>query len=259
MLRDDSFSWFNARRYLDKIENLDPSIPDPKLSKYVNADTDKHSRAGLVDLTYGHEWRSDLFDVFNAAEQAGFPMNADLNSGNPIGFGMGALTIKESLRVSSSSAYLRNAPPNLAIVTDAQVGRILFDGSDAIGVATVDGKKFFASKEVVLSAGAINTPQLLMLSGIGPKDELTKHDIQVRQHLPQVGANLQDHPYTPITIALRRDDRTPPGNQPQAPTPMAFLKSQTSLSSTEFDALPSETRQFLASKTVPSFELIAVS
>lgn len=210
-------------------------------------------------MSYGQDWRSDLEEIFHAAEQSGLPLNADLNSGQPIGLGLGALTIKDALRVSSSSVYLKNVPANLKIVTNCQVARIIFEGSVAAGVEDIRGRQFSAKKEVILSSGAINTPQLLMLSGIGPRDELGRHGIETLQHLPQVGMNLQDHPYTPITVALKRSTKTPAGNPPQAPTPMAFLKSEASLASPEFRNLPPSTQAFLQADTVPSFELIGVS
>lgn len=86
---------------------------------------------------------------------------------------------------------------NLTVETNAQVQRIVFEGKRAVGVEFKQGKQVRtvkANKEVLLSAGAFQSPQLLMLSGVGDSDELKKHGIPVVHHLPGVGKNLQDHP-----------------------------------------------------------------
>ena len=176
LVEDESFSWRNARRCLDKIENLDPTIPNVKLKKYVDAkvegrshsltcpwrDMDKltnrsdHSTTGSVPLTYGESWLHNVGDIFVAAEQSGLPTNKDVNSGNPMGMGMGSVCISRGQRVTSAIAYLTDPPANLTILTHASVGRLLFTDKRAVGVETVDGRRFDLGKEVVISGGALN-------------------------------------------------------------------------------------------------------
>ncbi|XP_077181650.1 choline dehydrogenase, mitochondrial [Paroedura picta] len=134
----------------------------------------------------------------NAAQQAGYPFTNDMNGFQQEGFGWMDMTIHQGQRWSTASAYLRPAllRPNLSAEENTLVTKILFKGPKAIGIEYVkDGEKktIFANKEVILSAGAINSPQLLMLSGIGNADDLKKLGIPVICHLSGVGQNLQDH------------------------------------------------------------------
>jgi len=108
------------------------------------------------------------------------------------------LIVRDGRRQSvfRSYTYPRMAQPNLTVLTNAQVARLLFDGDKVVGVDVVlDGqpRQFRAEREVVLSLGAVNTPKVLMQSGLGPASELARHGIAVRQHLPGVGQNHQDH------------------------------------------------------------------
>ena len=108
------------------------------------------------------------------------------------------LIVRDGKRQSvfRSYTYPRMAQPNLTVLTNAQVARLLFDGDKVVGVDVVlDGqpRQFRAEREVVLSLGAVNTPKVLMQSGLGPASELARHGIAVRQHLPGVGQNHQDH------------------------------------------------------------------
>ncbi|HUG04107.1 MAG TPA: choline dehydrogenase [Steroidobacteraceae bacterium] len=133
-----------------------------------------------------------------AARQAGYPQTADVNGHQQEGFGRFDMTVGGGNRCSTANAYLRPAMrrPNLAVRTRALATRILFDGSRAIGIEYRQGdaiRTVRARREVILSAGSINSPKLLKLSGIGPAAELRKHGIIVLSDLPGVGENLQDH------------------------------------------------------------------
>jgi choline dehydrogenase-like flavoprotein len=134
-----------------------------------------------------------------AARQAGYPIARDISGGLEEGFGWCDLSIVDGWRQSAADAYL--APivgrPNLDVVTDAMVLRVLMDGDRCNGVEYQVGAETFVggcTGEVVLAAGTVGTPQLLMLSGIGPADHLEDHGIEVVADLPGVGANLHDHP-----------------------------------------------------------------
>ena len=143
--------------------------------------------------------RSELVDAFiEGAAELGFPRNDDFNGLEQEGAGYYQLTTRNGLRCSAADAYLKPARrrPNLAVETDAHATRILFDGARACGVAFrrrgVE-REARAAREVLVSAGSLQSPQLLQLSGIGPGDLLNRHGIPVRRDLPGVGANLQDH------------------------------------------------------------------
>ncbi len=141
-----------------------------------------------------------LTPVFlEAAEQAGLSATDDFNGASQQGFGLYQTTTREGQRCSSAKAYLKpvRARKNLTVITKAMASRVVFEGDRASAVVyTVAGKGGFceaASKEVILCGGSINSPQLLMLSGIGPAASLQQLGIDVIQDLPGVGGNLQDH------------------------------------------------------------------
>ena len=134
-----------------------------------------------------------------AAQAAGYKFNPDYNGADQEGVGFFQLTSKNGRRCSAAVAYLNPARKreNLQIITHAQVEQIVLDGRRATGVTYTDraGNKqtVTAAREVILSGGAINSPQLLMLSGIGEAAQLAEHGIQVQQDLQGVGKNMQDH------------------------------------------------------------------
>ncbi|XP_073900061.1 choline dehydrogenase, mitochondrial [Castor canadensis] len=133
-----------------------------------------------------------------AAQQAGYPFTEDMNGFQQEGFGWMDMTIYEGKRWSTACAYLHPAlsRPNLRAEAQTLVSRVLFEGTRAVGVEYLkngQSHRVYASREVILSGGAINSPQLLMLSGVGNADDLKKLGIPLVCHLPGVGQNLQDH------------------------------------------------------------------
>lgn len=200
----------------------------------------------------------DLDKVYTAAEQVGWKTNKDVNNGDPIGFGMGMACVYKDQRLTSASTYLVQPPPNLTIITSAHVARIILEGKRATGVLTIDDRMFSAKKEVIISAGALNTPQTLQLSGIGPSEDLTKHGIDIVHELPMVGKNLKDHVTSNVSIARRRDPSFPYQQAPQGPSPMGFFKLQRALESKEYKDLPMSVKKFLQAPTVPHYEVASV-
>ena len=133
-----------------------------------------------------------------SCQELGMPYNPDFNGPVQEGAGAYQTTIRDNRRCSAATAYLRPARkrPNLTVVTGALVLRVLFEGRRAVGVEySVGGAAQVAraESEVVVTSGAIGTPKLMMLSGVGPADHLRGHGIDVVQDLPGVGQNLQDH------------------------------------------------------------------
>lgn len=134
----------------------------------------------------------------DAAQQAGYPFNPDFNGGQQEGVGLYELTQKNGERWSAARAYLHSVAnrPNLTVVTGIHVDRVRLDGGRATGVEWRAGGRsgtLRATREVLLCGGAINSPQLLLLSGIGPEHALQRHGIPIQHVLPGVGENLQDH------------------------------------------------------------------
>ncbi|WP_404710064.1 choline dehydrogenase [Sphingomonas sp. MMS24-J13] len=153
---------------------------------------------GKLHTKYG-PLRNPLHAAFlKAAQQAGYPLTDDINGGQQEGFGRMDMTVHKGRRWSAANAYLKPAMarPNLRVVTHALASRILLEGKRAVGVAYTRGgteHRAMARREVIVSGGPINSPQLLKLSGIGPAAELRALGIPVVHDLPGVGENLQDH------------------------------------------------------------------
>jgi choline dehydrogenase len=167
-----------------------------------------HGKVGplhVEDRLFTHELSQRWVD---AAVEWGLPDNDDFNGACQIGAGAYQVTCHDGWRCSVADAYLKPVldRPNLTVSVNSQVTQILFDGTRASGVVYVrDGvtNTVQAQTEVILSGGTINSPQLLLLSGIGPAEQLRAHGIPVRVDLPGVGANLQDHTMTPIVWATQ--------------------------------------------------------
>jgi choline dehydrogenase len=155
------------------------------------------------------EWLPDQRAFYNAGRAAGFPDCADFN--RPKGWGVGPVPFNDrgSIRWSTAIAYLNPARHrlNLTIRPQSRVRRIIFDRDRATGVELISGGEKFVveGEEIILSAGAICSPHLLMLSGVGPADQLRRFDIPVVRDLPGGGRNLRDHPYCNVTWRTRAD------------------------------------------------------
>jgi choline dehydrogenase len=183
-------------------------------------------RIGPADETYrgrdGHlvvtdpEWRHPLAEAFiQGAVEHGIPVNPDYNAGRQEGINYAQRAILDGRRVSAARAFLAPAKrrANLAVRTGAHVTRIELEGRRAVGVTYLHGgrtgkpRMVRARREVILSGGAYNSPQILLLSGIGPGAELDAHGIPPRHVLAGVGEGLQDH-YTSRTVARVKNART---------------------------------------------------
>lgn len=156
-----------------------------------------HGDKGPLKLTTPKNENPLFSAFFESVQEAGYPLTDDVNGAQQEGFGKFDQAIYRSRRMNSARAYLHPVKkrPNLTVLTKAMVHRILFDGKKAIGVEFKKGGKVqkVYGNEIISCGGAINSPKLLQLSGIGNADELKQHNIEVVKHLPGVGENLQDH------------------------------------------------------------------
>lgn len=210
-----------------------------------------------MHVSYTDKWFGVAKDLWKAAEESGLGLSSDNNGGNPLGMGIGQVCIHDGLRITSSSAYLAKVPENLTIQSEAHIASIILKGKAATGVSTVGGREYRAKKEVIVSCGSLSTPQLLLVSGIGPIPELERHGIEPLHDLPQVGRHLQDHACTSVGIVVKKKVYGD-GWVNQKPTPMGWFKSEVVLSSDEFRDLPQDIRTYLKRSTVPTWELAAV-
>ena len=213
---DDSWSWDNSLPYfklhedhhkggdaLHGAKGTAPGVLQGDESAYGTAM--RHLQAGGEWRVEKQRLRWDVLDAFaQAAQQAGIPATDDFNRGTNEGVGYFEVNQKSGWRWNTAKAFLRphcEGRPNFELWTSAQVTRLLIeaqpDGSQrCTGVQVWNGHEMViahASKEVVLSAGAIGSPQILQLSGIGPAALLRQHGMEVKVDLPGVGGNLQDH------------------------------------------------------------------
>ena len=158
-----------------------------------------------------------------ATQAAGFPFTHDMNSPESTGVGYYPLNRVDGIRMSTALTYLRMARHrlNLTIKADALARRVLFDGVRAVGVEAESGGDLFRieADEVVLCGGAINSPQLLMLSGVGPREHLAEVGVPLVHHLPGVGQNLRDHP---AVFMLFRSAKPIPADAPALQVGMRY-------------------------------------
>jgi choline dehydrogenase len=186
----DGWTWDDVRPYFLKAENNERGA------------SENHAVGGPLNVADERSPRRLTARFLEAAEAAGIPRVPDYNGPEQDGASPVQVTQRNGARFSAADAYLRPnmKRPNLEVLTGATVLGVAFQGDRAVGVRVAKrrGEKLVrADREVILSAGAIGSPQLLMLSGIGPEEHLLKAGVSVRNDLPGVGENLQDHPYVP--------------------------------------------------------------
>ena len=192
-----------------------------------------------------------LYRAFlDAAEQAGYARTADINGYRQDGFGVDNMTVSGAVRWGTNRAYLRPARgrSNLEVVTGALANRVVVEGNRAAGVVYTRGERSIsarANREVILSSGAIGSPHLLMLSGIGPPDVLRAQGVEVKNALPGVGENLMDH----VSVGVRHECLEPVSRQ-RAARPLGRLKA--GLQWILFKSGDAATNQFEASGYVRS-------
>eukprot|EP01083_Nonionella_stella_P031573 86461_1 len=171
-----------------------------KAENSSRGENDYHGSDGPLGVTTGTS-ENELYDAFTeAGVQCGYPRTEDLNGAQQEGFGRMDMTIKDGRRCSASRAYLHpiTKRENLTVITDALCTRLEWDKKRVIGVNAVHAKRkgeetLVRGKETILSGGSLNSPQLLMLSGIGDPEHLKEIGINPKVSLPGVGQNLQDH------------------------------------------------------------------
>lgn len=189
-------------------------LPSFKKSEHnENIANEYHGKNGLLNVTFPKYFQTPFAQAFvEACKETGIPENKDYNGEKQEGASLFQFTIKDGMRHSAATAFLKPALhcANLTVITNALVKQILIEHEKATGVEYITGKnstqKVYASKEVILSAGAFQSPQLLMLSGIGDAEELNAHGITVKKDLPGVGKNLQDHLFVTISSLSKQQE-----------------------------------------------------
>ncbi|KAJ4349233.1 hypothetical protein N0V95_004769 [Ascochyta clinopodiicola] len=277
---DEAWGWETVQRDYAAIETYDftgaegyegLARPQPGL----------HGVSGKVKVGLPPLLEKGVREGMQALAGAGEKVNLDPNSGDPVGMSVFPYSYSKDGRSTSALAHLRDAGRNLEVWTDASVGRILWsDGGERVsGVEVADGRRVYATKEVILCAGAIDSPRLLLVNGIGPRSELENVGVAVKQDLPGVGKHLQDHVLAFMSVEvdgavndrwafesnetlmseaaeLWEKDKTGALALQQSCLWGGFLKHPDLTSFPEYAALPASTREFLAKDDVPTYEFI---
>ena len=187
------WGWEDVLPVFKAIENFDGGASETR------GDT------GLLDVVENYERNPIQEDMLAGAVETGIPFNADYNSGDVEGVSRMQLTVRDSKRFNTWHAYLKPVAqhPNLSLITGAHVRRLVLEDGVVTGVEfDLNGERqTLYAPETVLAAGAINSPELLLRSGIGPAEELRQVGIETVHDLPGVGKNLQDHLLSPVIFS----------------------------------------------------------
>jgi choline dehydrogenase len=193
---NDGWSWDDVLPYFLKSENR------------VGATDRHHAKGGKLWVSDPQVQHPTSRDFIEAGTRIGLPRNRDINGERQEGIGFLQFTIRNGKRQTSADAFLSGAGKNLTVAAGALVHRLRIEGNRATGVEYSQGGETIvakAAREVILSAGTIDSPKLLMLSGIGPGALLKEQGIDVVKDLPGVGRNMQDHMYIHYTVDTTRD------------------------------------------------------
>ncbi|KAK7440093.1 GMC oxidoreductase [Colletotrichum acutatum] len=263
---------------IERLENLHLNDLSKEWAEYVKPDPKYHGFSGPIDVSIGHVERETKAFI-DAGVDLGHKRNLDPNDGDLIGFSLNSTTSLNGVRVTGASAFLeKNVPANLTYLTESRVVKIVFEKDRAVGVLKENGSLIRAKNEVILSAGALDSPRLLLLSGIGPQADLNALGIPVVKNLDGVGKSFTDHPMIVTCFQMKsgfteRMGLSDPGKYQEAvkqlaesgngpllghfsSVPHAFLKNDRAYESPEFKKLPIDVKGYLLESGVPSYELV---
>ena len=280
LVDDEEWSWKNVQQRYKRIESYHAEageVPDI-VRDYLDANPKNHGYNGPIQVglpRIAEPQGKEMMDIWYAN---GAKHNLDHNSGDPLGLALSIATAYKGVRSTAADALV-DAPSNLHILVDTEVAQVVMDGTRVTGINTFDGQTFYAEKEVILSAGSLDTPRVLLHSGIGPADELKAFNIPVVKANDNVGAHLKDHHH--ITIPAIRanplDERTKyykskelqaaartlwekdgsgPLSEYATTLGIAYEKLDNLSELPEFQELSKEEQKHLLAPTVPHYEYI---
>lgn len=278
-------------KYMRGLEDFDSKCP-AGMEKYFQPRSEMHNIGGPIGVSTGREWQGLVKHCLKGSIEAGHRLNLDHNDGDPMGVAAAQMNVDSGVRISSAGAFLgpaaRGRLNNLVVVTGTISKRVVFEGKRAVGVELLAARpihgqtdevvRVHARKEIVLTAGTLESPHILLLSGVGPAAELQKHNIEVVKDLPGVGKNVQDHvsfsieavidpsisgqnqllkDYKALAAARKQyqETRTGPLAVFGASAAVLFARIPELYKSPEFKALPADLQSFLSHPERPSTEL----
>ena len=285
MVSDGFFAWESAVERYKELEKLHFEDDGDK-DQFVKLKEGVHGFDGPVDISLQpkKDWAVGMDKLITAANDFGLPICRDQNSGDPIGVGCVSTTSYKGYRITSGSAYLNDPLPNLDIWCHSTATKILWDRQNkdrpkAIGVQLADGRMVRARKELILAAGVIDSPKLLLLSGIGPKTELRHLGIDCLVDHPDLGKKMIDHIWTHLQWSVDSelsDEAAFQDDKMQAKLSREeWLRSQSGLDATrnipnligflkfnptratldELEKLPDEIKDWIKKPNVPQIEI----
>lgn len=280
LVDDEEWSWKNAHERYKRIETyhgFPPDVPD-NYKKYLDAKKEDHGYEGPIHVGVPKVWERSFYDLMDIWLANGAKFNPDHNSGDPIGMASCNSTAYQGIRSTSADA-LAGAPANLHVLVDTEVARVVFEGKKAIGITTLEGQTIYAGKEVILSCGSLDTPRILMHSGIGPADQLETFQIPILKANPHVGQHMKDHHHIMIDVARAEHtsdraafyrskelqaaartrwekDGTGPLSEYATALAIGYLKLPSLADTPEFRDLSDEEKDHLQKPTIPHYEII---
>lgn len=283
---DDGWRWQNALPKMKAMEDFDPQTP-AGYQQLARIDSSNHGVGGPIKLGFGQEMTPGVPTFVTACQEIGIDICHDINSGDPVGVGLAQTNTRNGIRSYAANAYLsdgfRARHRNLVIRTQHVVHRLIIDGRKVRGVVVgqFDSDKeieILCNHKVILCGGTIASPQILLSSGIGPKDDLARLGIKVVCNIPGVGHGMLDHSI--LTLEYRvtdaavdhrglfndkalleaaesqyRKDKTGPLSVFGTSGAVAFPKIEAMEKSSEFKALNGNMRQYLSHPQRPSAEI----
>lgn len=277
LIDDDEWKWHNAHERYKRLENYHYDVPK-ELEKYLNPRLEDHGVDGPVKIGFPQVWEPSAKALMDIWYANGTKFNPDHNDGDPIGLAVNFSTAYNGVRSTSADALV-DAPSNLHVLVNSEVLRIKFDGKKAVAIETADGREIYADKEIVLSSGSLDTPRILLHSGIGPADQLNKFNIPILKANKNVGQHLRDHHHVMLSYeraehtnarhtfyrnpelqAAARQQWAKDGSGPLSELGCAlgigYLKLDSLYETAEFKDLAAEDQEFLRKPTVPHYEII---
>lgn len=277
LVGDDAFKWERMQARFKTLESFDRTLPAGFSEKYAAPKAADHGSSGPLKVGYSREFEDDFAQTLDVFEKGGWVLNPDHNSGNPIGMAT-VINCAHAGVHSTANDLLTPKPDNLTIITDAPARRLILEGTKVIGVEAKEAK-YFASKEVVLSAGTLNSPSILMHSGIGPAAQLEKFNIPIVRDIPAIGQGLRDHTFVPLVYERKEGSTTRPSfygdaqamdhaleqwkkdgsgdwSKYSSELGIGWKKLDGLEQAQEFKDLPPDEQTYLLKETIPHYEVI---
>ncbi|KAL6710344.1 hypothetical protein ACN47E_009290 [Coniothyrium glycines] len=277
LVDDDNWKWENVQKSYQAIENYDFE-GTKQYSRLADPSKNQHGKHGTLKIGLPPVLEAGVVPQMEAVATTGEKINLDPNSGDPVGVSVFPYSYSKEGR-STSAAHLLNVPQNLEVWTNSSLDSLSWEGERVVGIAAEDGRRATAKKEIIICAGAIDTPKLLLRNGLGPKDELETLGIKVKADIPGIGKHLQDHVLAFMTVEMEgnsndryafesSEDRLKEAeeawNKDQSGAYAlthsvlwgGFLKFDDLEQWEEFKKLPADHQQYLRKPAVPAYEFI---